>query len=294
MKASLAIWNFQTFIARTAFLVLLMFTNPGHAQVARAATAEALHAGKGKVVKNLEHRMTPERLANFLQARTTTGLMAGSSFASYTSLLWGINEVGIWNEDANVGKIRLQNSFPEKYNPTWKELMDTLALQAGCGWHYDHETGYWVFEKKNLKYPFTLKTADGWQRREEGARVVFIPPSAPVGMDVYTMGHCSSEDPAKLPGLLTNAVKQISMTFARQFKANVDDTDFTAETVCGEPARYFSAPTPRDPKLKWRQWAFVKNGWCFIIVSVISEENEKQLLGDVNKMMSTFAVPEEN
>ena len=293
MKRHLTNWKFLGFFLRSVVLVLLTVAHSGLAQVERAPTAEDLNAGKGKVAKKLEHRMTPEQLEKFLHARTSTGMMDGSSFESFTSLLWGLSEVGVWSEGIDAGQIRLQNPFPEKYQPTWKELMDTLALQVRCGWHYDHETGYWVFEKKTLKYPFALKMPEGWQRREKGACVAFVPPVAPVGMDVYIMGHCSSDDPAKLPGLFTDAVKKVSMKFARLFKSDVADADFKSAKVCGENAQYFSAPTPRDPKLKWRQWAFVKSGWSFIIVCVISDENETRLLGDVNKMMATFEVPDE-
>ena len=260
---------------------------PVFGQVKKAATSEKLQAGDGIVVPILEHRMTPPELKIFLQQRTTSSMMSGT-FAGYTSMLWAISEVGVWSEGTGIDNIRLQNPFSENYSPTWKELMDVLAQQVNCSWHYDHKTGYWVFDRKNINPPFTLKIADGWTQRAEGLRVVFVPPNAPVGMDVYTMGHYSSDNPAKLQEVFTNAIKHVSMRFAKNFKSDVSDADLIPKKVCGESALYFSAPTPRDSKLKWRQWAFVKNGWCFIIVSVISDENEQQLLNDVNQMMSTF------
>ena len=212
------------------------------------------------------------------------------SFESYTSLLWAVYEVGVWSEGTDASSIQLQSPFPENYSPTWKEQMDVLARQVNCSWRYNHDTGYWVFEKKRIEPPFALKIAKGWTRRDDGPSAVFIPPIAPVGMDVYIMGHYSSDDPVKLPDILANARKHVSKLFASRFKSDVTEKDFSLKKVCGETASYFSVPTPRDPKLKWRQWAFVKNGWCFIIVSVISDENEPQLLPDVKAMIASFEV----
>jgi hypothetical protein len=113
-------------------------------------------------------------------------------------------------------------------------------------------------------------------------------------MDVYMMGHYSSDDAAQLQEVFANARKHVSKLFAQRFKADVTESDFSLEKVCGEPALYFSVATPRDAKLKWRQWAFVKNGWCFLIVSVISDENEQRLLQDVKAMISTFEVQDRN
>lgn len=40
----------------------------------------------------------------------------------------------------------------------------------------------------------------------------------------------------------------------------------------------------------WRQWAFVKDGWAFVVVSVIAADNEAQLLTDVKRMLASFEV----
>jgi len=111
-----------------------------------------------------------------------------------------------------------------------------------------------------------------------------------VGMDVYVMGHSSSADPAQLPAVLEQARRNAALAFARQFKRDVTDQDFTLEKVAGVDAWFFTTPTPRGPQFKWRQWSFVKDGWCFCIVSVISDANEPQLLPDVKAMIASFAV----
>jgi hypothetical protein len=262
------------------------------AQIRKGANPEELSAGRGSIVRVLDHRMTPAELKAFLQKRAS-GQMFGP-FESYASLLWAVDSVAIWSEGTGVGDVQLQNPFPEGYKPTWKEHMDVLARQVNCSWRYNHDTGYWVFEKKPMDPPFTLKMAKGWNRRDQGNHVVFVPPIAPVGMDVYLMGHYSSDDPAKLHEVFAEALKHVSKLFAQRFKEDVTEADFAPEKVCGEAALYFTVPMPRDPKLKWRQWAFIKNGWCFLIVSVISDENEQRLLQDVKTMISTFEVSDKS
>jgi hypothetical protein len=269
---------------------LLIVAMPAVGQIRKGASPEGLASGHGTIVRVLDQRMTPAELRTFL-AKRTSGQIVGL-FHGYTSLLWALYNVGVWSEGAVADSTPLENPFPENYSPTWKELMDVLARQVDCTWHYNYDTGYWVFEKKRMKPPFTLKIAKGWNRRGEGNQVVFVPPVAPVGMDVYIMGHFSSDDPAKLQEVIATAREHVSKLFAQKLKPDVTEAEFTSEKVCGEAALHFSVPTPRDPRLKWRQWAFVKNGWCFLIVSVISEENEPRLLPDVKAMISTFEVLE--
>lgn len=277
---------------RHTSIILVIGTTAVFGQVKKGASPEELEKGSGKAVRVLDHRMTPAELEVFLKKRTS-GQIFGS-FDSYTSLLWAMQEVGVWNQGTDIGGVELQCPFPETYRPTWKELMDVLARQVDCSWRYNHDTGYWVFERKRMEAPFSLTMAKGWTRRDEGQSVVFVPPIAPVGMDVYVLGHFSSGDPKKLPEVFANARKHSSMLFARRFKSGVTEKDFSSEKVCGETALYFSTPTPRDSKLKWRQWAFVKSGWSFIVASVISQENEPQLLPDVKAMIASLQVTDKS
>lgn len=278
---------------RALLLVALMLAfgvSVGSGQIRKAKTEAELRNGGGSTVKILDNRMSAQELDVWLKKRTSSQFLG--SFESYSSMLWAVNEVGIWCESTNAAAVQLRSPYPETYRPTWKEKMEVLARQVGCTWRYNLETGYWMFEEKKVPPAFKLKVADGWTRRDSGESTVFVPPTAPVGMDVYYMGHYSSDKPSDLPELYTNARKHVSKLFAERFKEDVSDKDFSSEKVCGAEATFFSVPTPRDPKLKWRQWAFVKNGTCFVVVSVISDENEARLLKDVKGMLSTFEVAE--
>ena len=145
-------------------------------------------------------------------------------------------------------------------------------------------------EKQRLPWPFTLKIADRWTARYQENQIAYIPPIAPMGMDVYVMGHFSADDPAKQDAVFAEAQKFTSETFARYFKTVVSEQDFSWTQVAGERAMYFEAFAPRRPSAKWRQWAFVKNGWCILVVSLIDRENEAQLFPDVQRMIATLEV----
>src|SRR6266850_444220 len=122
---------------------LLIVTMPALGQITKGASPEELAAGHGTIVRVLDHRMTPAELRTFLRKRTS-GQIVGP-FHGYTSLLWALYNVGVWSEGAVADATPLENPYPENYSPTWKELMDVLARQVDCTWHYNHDTGYWVF-----------------------------------------------------------------------------------------------------------------------------------------------------
>jgi hypothetical protein len=258
------------------------------AQIYRGADRDELNKGGGKLVQVLEHRMTPKELESFLQKRTSGNMMG--SFSDFGSLLWAVYEVGIWSDDKSIGDLPVQSPYPEDYKPTWKEFMDVLARQVECTWRYDPKTGYWVFEKRKIERLFSLKIVEGWNSTDQRSHVVFVPPIAPVGMDVYMMGHYSATNESERDAIYSKARKHVSELFARNFKSDLAGSDFTVETVSGVKALFFTSPAPKHPERIWRQWAFVKDGWCFVIVSVIDKTNESKLLPDVKSMISTFEI----
>lgn len=244
--------------------------------------------GKGAVIEVLDKRLTPEELRAFLTQRTT-GEMFGS-FTAHSSLLYAVHSVAIWDRGTDVERRQVQSPFQEGYSPTWQEHLDVLARQVSCSWRYNHDTGYFVFTKKPLPLPYRLKVAKGWKGHDNGDNFVYVPPVAPVGMDVYTLGHYSADDPAALKALEPKIRERISMIFAPSFKPDVTVADFRTEKVAGVDALFFSTCPPQAPQLTWRQWAFVKNGWAFVVVSVIAAENEAKLLPEVKQMLGSFEV----
>jgi len=264
------------------------FAKPLTAQISIGATPEDLMEGKGTTIEVLEKRFTPEELHAFLGQRTS-GEVFGN-FTAYASLLYSLHSVAIWDREAGVGNIRLHGTYIDDYQPTWQEHLDVLARQVSCSWRYNHDTGYFVFEKKPLSLPYKLKVAKGWKGHDNGDNFVYVPPTAPVGMDVYTLGHYSADDPAELKALGPKIRERLSMIFAPGFKPDVTASDFREQKVAGVDALFFTAPTPRDPKRTWRQWAFVKDGWAFVVVSVLHTDQEPKLLPDVKRMLASFEV----
>lgn len=261
---------------------------PATAQIYKGAKPEELNQGKGTLIPVLENRLTPDQLRAYLGQRTS-GQMFGT-FNAYSSLLYAVHSVAIWDQGTGIGQTPVESPFLKDYQPTWQELLDVLARQVNCTWRYNHDTGYWVFEKGMLPLPYTLKRAPGWRGRANGNNYDYVPRGAPMGMDVYMMGHYSSDDPGQLEALVPKIRKHLSMGFAPNFKPDVTDADFRTEQIAGVDALYFTAPAPNDPKLIWRQWSFVKDGWAFVIVSLIHADNEAKLLPDVQRMLASFEV----
>ncbi len=63
--------------------------------------------------------------------------------------------------------------------------------------------------------------------------------------------------------------------------------------MCRAPLAHRGGRGPlreRGTASTWRQWAFVKDGWAFMVVSVLHADNEDQLLPDVKRMLASFEV----
>jgi hypothetical protein len=205
-------------------------------------------------------------------------------------MIYAFQDIAIRSSIEDPFSVQLQHPYPDTYKPTWNEFMDALARQIQCSWKYDFKTGYWIFENEIMEYPFELDIAENWTKRDQGNHVVYIPNIAPVGMDVYMMGHYSADDEASLENIYTEAKKHVSRLIAIRFNPSLTDEDFSLAEVAGTDALFFTSPVPNKPNLIWRQWVLVKNGSCFMIVSVMDKDNEKALLTSVKEMVKSFSV----
>jgi hypothetical protein len=143
--------------------------------------------------------------------------------------------------------------------------------------------------------PFQLARADGWRMRDQGDHVVFIPPIAPVGMDVYMTGHYSTVQTKERTKLYQRAREELALAFAEPFNPKIKKRDLRATKVAGEPALFWKTRAPGRPEITWRQWAVVLDGWGFVIVSAIEDKNETRVLPDVERMVASFGLaPEAN
>lgn len=249
-------------------LILLASSNAAHAQGQRPS-------------------LSAEEQSRLLSQRLPGGAVTGT-FGSYGSLLYAVSDVAVHTEDREIGETELHSPFPDFYKPTLRELFDTIAVQTGSSWKYDPGRDFWVFAKPAAPKPFAVTPAPKWVSEERGVQTNYRPPTYPVGMDVYYYGVYSSDD-SKQSAALWEKIRDLWATsFASKLKRDVSVAEMRKVSVDGAEALYFETPTPR-PGVIWRQWAFVKDGRAFVIVSALPAQ-DKALVANVESMVKSFHV----
>lgn len=220
----------------------------------------------------------------FLASRIRTGQMLGS-FNGMVSMWYGIMDVLVSCKTKEVAETPLRSPFPDFYKPTWREYFDAVALQTHTHWRYQDDTYGFMFEQPALPLPFEIQLADGWRAERRGSYVAFIPAQANVGMDIYMGGSYSAE---KDEAALHERVRaDWAMAFLPRINAQATIEDMQTVEVDGAEALFISTAHPKT-KVLWRQWVFVKDGMCFLIVSAIQPEQDETLWPDVQAMRRSF------
>lgn len=233
--------------------------------------------------KNLDEKQQ----AAFL-AQRTSGAVSGT-FDSYCSTLYAFKNVAIHTESSRINQTTLHPASPKFYQPTWRELFDSIARQTKSTWKYDPARGYWVFSEPQKPPTYKLQLAAGWQPEDRGIEVVYRPPIAPVGMDIYWMGAYSADTAHDAAALSERVRNELAVLFARDFKKEITVKEMSIVAVGKADALYFQGFVPSSG-ITWRQWILVSKGQAFAIVSAIKPEQEKKLLPDVQAMVNSFEV----
>lgn len=220
-----------------------------------------------------------------LARRLQSGVITGN-FGSYASLIFGVTNIAIHTNDGQIGESELHSPFPTFYKPTIRELFDTIAMQTGSSWTYDPKTDYWVFAKPAKAKPFTITLVDEWTSDDRGVYISYKPPTYPVGMDIYYYGSYSADKKAEEAALWKQIRNSWAIGFASRAKRDVTIPEMSTVTIDGVEAVHFESLTPR-PGVVWRQWAFVKNGHAFVIVSTLPQSDDK-LRSAVESMVKSF------
>jgi hypothetical protein len=231
--------------------------------------------------------LTNEQQSKFLVRRLPSGAITGT-FGAFGSFLYAALDIAIHTNDKEIGDTELHSPFPEFYKPTIREMLDAIALQTKSSWSYDSQDDYWVFAKPAIPKPLSVTLADKWITNDRGIYISYKPPTYPVGMDIYYYGTYSSDDPSQQTGLWERVRNSWAIGFASRLKRDVTVVEMRKVTVDGVEALYFQIPTPR-PGVVWRQWALVKNGRAFVIVSTLPADDQ-QLLSAVESMVKSFRV----
>lgn len=231
----------------------------------------------------------PANREELLATRVRTGMMLGN-FRSMNSIWHAIFDVPVSADSDEIAEARLRSPFPEFYQPTWREYFDAIARQTFSSWRYENPECGFVFGEPPLAPPFDLELAPEWRGELRGQYAALIPPIANVGMDVYMMGGYS--DPQDELGLYRRVREHHALAWARLIRPEVAPEDMETATVDNAEALFYSTAHPRTGVL-WRQWAFVSQGECFVIMSAIEPENDAVLWPQVQAMVASFeAIPQ--
>lgn len=233
-----------------------------------------------------EKPLTKEEQKEFLAQRTDTVRLNGTLNSVIKSLYTFWNVV-IHSDLKEIGQIKLASPFPSFYKPTWAEIFDTIATQTETSYSYDSSKSYWLFSKPS-KPLYTINIADGWTSANSGIYVGYKPPAYPVGMDIYQFGTYSDDDKRKEAALFERVRNDLALRLVKDFKSEVSIDSMDRVRVDGVESLYFESPAPQKNVI-WRQWALVKNGKAFVIVSAL-ESKDKKLLADVQAMVKSFHV----
>jgi len=230
--------------------------------------------------------LTAEQQEAFLDKRTSGSIIGG--FNSYCSLLYAVDDVAIHTESQEINQSRLSSPFPKFYRPTWREKFGTIARQTKSSLKYDAKNDFWVFGAPPEPPGFEITLLNTWEAKDRGLYFGYKPPSAPVGMDIYVMGHYSATNKADEAALFSQVREAIAIQFASNFKKDITVKEMKEVAIGKVTALHYEVKAPTG--IMWRQWVVVDSGKAFTIVSAIKPELDKEILPDVLKMVESFRV----
>lgn len=256
-----------------------------------------------------------DELDALLSKRTRSGLDSefgafASKFMVFSTVDTG-TAVGLKAEDKTIATTELQPVFPAFYKPRLSELFDMIALQTKSTWSYQKEDQFVSSDVPDdgkpsdkvaivtfkphptpltARHPFKITPAKDWQRRDMGHWDMLIPPSAPVGMDIYEMGRYSAKDDTALAGLMKRVMKEVALACARKVSKEPKESDLKTTKVGQYDALHFDAMIPSrfGKDVHWRQWVVAVGNRCFFIVSTLFPDQDETLFKDVQAMLASF------
>jgi hypothetical protein len=214
--------------------------------------------------------------------------------------------VGLVTSSSEISQSPLQSPFPASYQPTLRELLDTIALQTSSQWKYDPSSKYFSsdikgqapvrdlamfeFTKTEREKPYEVALVKGWKAADRGHWMMLSPPGFPVGMDIYEMGTYSSDDEVDASEFQQRMRGEIALDWARRVKEDAGPEDLKPVRVGELDALYFEslAPSQLGKDIRWRQWVMMADNRCYFIMSTILPDLEEQILPDVEKMVASF------
>ena len=256
--------------------------------------------------------LAPENLDQVLQHRLKGGLSDNfKQFANMFFVRSGLDtgwNVGLSSADDEIAKTELRPVFPQFYKPTLRELLDVIALQTFSTWSYRKEDQFLGskedekedqsdiiivhFQKTRRAKPYEVILAGGWKSEDRGHWTGCIPPTAPMGMDIYETGTYSAKDKATEPELFERVRKAVALEWAQRVKQGAQAGDLKPAKVGPFDSLFFESmiDARTGGKVHWRHWVFMAGNQCYFIVSTIFPDDEKTYYPDVEGMLKTFRI----
>ena len=220
--------------------------------------------------------------------------------------------VAIVTSDKKIAGLPLQSPFPASYQPTLREFLDAIGLQTFSEWSYDpsskhfkseveHATpveglAFFEFKKRETKRekPYAVTLADGWKTEDNGSWVMYVPPTFPVGMDIYEMGTYSSDEEMNPEEFSEKMRWEIALEWAQRVNEKARQEDLKPAKVGTLEALFYEAmiPSQLGKAIRFRQWVFMVENKCYFIVSTILPELEDKIFPDVLEMVTSFRMKE--
>lgn len=257
--------------------------------------------------------LPPEELERLLNQRLSGWL--GYSFAQFANMFFVTSRmdldvgVGLTAHGIDVEKIHLEPAFPSTYRPTLKELLDAIAMQTKSHWTYEAKDqlvksssklpekelegiAIIMFSPAEQTLPYEMTPPKDWLAVDRTNWIMYVPPIAPLAMDLHVSGRLSASDKAKEDQLFKSAPVDAALDVLKRVRPDATSKDLKKTKVGPYDAYFFEnqLPTTGEGKIRWRQWHFmVGNQLCFVI-STIKNEQDDRLYPDVEAMLKTFRV----
>jgi hypothetical protein len=304
-------------IAVTTILALLAMGSPWHPAIAQTpgeakAEKEAKKADSPAAKPPAVKPLSKEQQDDLLKQRISGGM--GPTFSDFANVFLVLSRlklsygVGLMTTAKEIAAAELQSPFPKSYEPTLRELLDAIALQTFSQWKYDPsgkffqsdvkgeapvaDLAFFEFTKAERRKPYEVDLAKGWKSVDKGNWTMFVPPSFPVGLDIYEVGSYSADDKTKEAELLKQIPQDVALMWAKRASEDAAKKDLKPAKVGRYDAIYFDTmvPTQLGQQAHWRQWVFMVDDKCYFIVSTIFPKYEDKIYPDVEAMLKSFKI----
>jgi len=255
--------------------------------------------------------LTKEQQEKLLEERLDVGI--GRSFGQYAKGFLVMSRlklpygVALMASSQEIAGTELQQVFPKFYKPTLREFLDVIALETSSKWKYDPTGKYFrsdvprgpvddlaMFEFTCTKRekPYHVTVPKGWKSMDKGHWTMYIPPSFPVGMDIYELGSYSSDDKTQEKELFERVRTEVALEWAKLAKDRVDRNELKPARVGPYDALYFETMMPlrTGVTMRWRHWVFMVESKCYCVVSTILPQLEDEIFPDVEAMVKSFRI----